>query len=142
MPRPRLVMTAAAVQTAYTILIGGTAAFCFVSARLVQKSGDRGAAQDAKWMLIAGCVVGVMALVYAIGAYGMWRSRRWAWWVSVLANVFVVVFILWDMFVDRDRDPDNWVAIGIFTVPIVLLMFPGVRSFYRRPLPPDVNVAA
>ncbi len=133
MSRPRTVTAAAIVHTADTALVLVLAIACFVLTRSARVRSLREATDVIHGLIIGGSILAGVAVVYALGASGLWRSRRWGWWLSVLTNLVVVMAVLADIFVDHDRDPDNWVAVAIFAVPIVILCLPGVRKFFRRP---------
>src|SRR5262249_22514590 len=49
----------------------------------------------ALWGLkVAVSVIGPLTLLALVGAYGLWKDRRWGWWVSFLIDLGVAaVFI-------------------------------------------------
>ncbi len=142
MSRPKMVTAAAVVHTADTLLVLALAIACFILTRSNSVRSLRESAEAIRGLIIGGSILAAVAVVYAVGASGLWRSRRWGWWVSFLTNAAFVLAVLADIFVDHDRDPDNWIAAAIFARPVVLLCLPGVRKFFRRPPPVEVTTAA
>lgn len=45
----------------------------------------------------------------------------------MVTNVFPALLILWDL-VSGEDDPDNWIAIVFFLIPIALLLLARVRA--------------
>ncbi len=130
--RSRAITAMAVVQTAYTALIAVLAGYCVVLARAAAKSPKPDAGAAAHGLVVGAIFLGLVAVVYGIGAFGVWRVRLWGWWVSLLGYVSAVVLILSDIFLDHDRDPDNWIAIAILLGPTLFLC--GVRRAFSRGL--------
>ncbi len=133
MSRPGTVTAAAIVHTAETLFVLALAITCFVLTRSAGVRSVSDSAEATRGLIIGGSILAGVAAIYGVGTSGLWRARRWAWWLCIALNSLIVLLVLADIFLDHDRDPDNWLAIAIFIVPIVFLCLPGVRKFFRRP---------
>jgi hypothetical protein len=120
MPRPRTVTAAAVVQGLFALgAAGGSVAFL----TLVRSDTEHEA-------IIGGLFFCGLTAIFATGSAGLWRARRWAWWLALLSDLSIILFALWDTFIDHDRDPDNWIVVAVFLVAIAMLFMPGVRRFF------------
>jgi hypothetical protein len=136
MPRPRLITAIAAMQTAYTLLMAGLTVMCVFLWRSALRKPN--AAGEVYGLMVGALVLGILAVLFAVCATGLWRFRRWGWVFSLALNALVVFLILWDVFIDRDYDPDSWTGLALFGIPMVLLLLPAVR----RPFFPKNKAAA
>ncbi len=62
-------------------------------------------------------------LIYAAGAYGFWKMRRWMWpWAALYAAQVSIAMLVWNLLDPRGA---GWlaglVAAGLFAVPAVAL---------------------
>ena len=80
-----------------------------------------------RWALCWGVDNRATGIVYIVGAFGLWRERKWAWWLCVVTNIFPALLILASI-VSGDDDPDNWSAIVFFLIPAALLLLTRVRT--------------
>ena len=81
-------------------------------------------------LYLGASIVGGCALVYAIGAAGLWKRWRWAWWLSLLVNVVVAALLLWDPVIEHEKWDweDNGIGAGLLVL-VILLLLPAVRRF-------------
>ncbi|HXN23476.1 MAG TPA: hypothetical protein VOA41_12115 [Candidatus Dormibacteraeota bacterium] len=90
--------------------------------------------RGAIWGLeIAAGVLLPFALLVLAGAYGMARGKRWGWWLALLTDLAVVLALAYGMVDDGWRNVDVGLAIvtTVSCAPLILLLLPGVREFYR-----------
>ncbi len=132
MQRPRAITAITVLHLAYAALLAALTAYCMVLARHAATISKPDAGGAASGLVIGAVCLGVFAVLYAISAAGLWRVRRWGWVLALAVNALVPFFVLLDIFVDRDRDPDNWVPLVMFGVPILLLLLPAVRRPFFR----------
>ena len=116
--RAKIVTAAALVQTAYAVIMAVLAWYSVAMAVGAKQTSG----QVPRSGLVAGAIVlAVIAVAYGVGAFGLWRARVWAWWWSLVAFGITLAALLWNIFVDKDRDPDNWIAVWIIAAPMLLL---------------------
>lgn len=137
--RPRAITAIAVMQLAYTLLMTALAVVCVNWARL---AATRPNGQSyARGLVIGAAFLAGVGVLDAISTVGLFRTRRWAWILALTTDVLVIALVLWDVLIDHDRDPDNWVVLPLFGVPILLLLLPGVRrSFFRKATPPAATL--
>lgn len=131
MKRTRMLIIVAIVQTIYAASAAAIAGYTLWLARALSASKQPNAANTAHGMVLGSELVGAGAVVYAVAAFGFWRARAWAWWLAVVSNALLVIAVLYDS-MTGDRDPDNWIAMGMFAIPMLAAFLPGVRSAMRR----------
>ncbi len=123
--RSRATTGIAALHAVWTVLMAAVAVICLW---LVRSQRD-----NARELLLGAAVMAAITIVFAFATVGLWRVRRWAWLLSFVVNALVILFLAWDVFIDRDRDPDNWIVLVLFGVPMLLLLLPPVRRpFFRK----------
>lgn len=103
--------------------------------------------QDAPAAGIWGLKVGIglmapLALLALVGAYGMYKDRQWGWWLSFLIDLGFASSLAYAVIDDgwSNRDLELIVPTVLFAIPVVFLLLPRVRRFYRvsshQPLEP------
>lgn len=82
---------------------------------------------------VAASVTGPLALLALVGAYGMRKDRPWGWWVSFLIDFGVASALVFSVIDDgwKNLDPELIILALVFLTPVVWLLLPGVRTFYR-----------
>ena len=62
-------------------------------------------------------------IIYAAGAYGFWRMRRWMWpWAAIYATQVVIAMAVWNLLDPRGGGPlAATIAAALFAVPMVAL---------------------
>ena len=126
--RPPLAFAAVILQTvaAGTMLLVWLALALWGSARIAA-------------LLIATLLWGVPLAIFTMAAWGLWKRTGWAWTFSIVANSLAV--ILAGRFTYEDRSAENFVAIALFGAPLLVLVLPIVRRYFRPPVekgPPHI----
>jgi uncharacterized membrane protein (DUF2068 family) len=91
-------------------------------------------AGEIQGLLIAAGTLVLPTICYCVGAYGMYKAKRWGWWVAVATNLVAAATFIFGIFdvdtheIDKDVIP---FAVG-FAVIAGWLLLPGVRKFYSR----------
>jgi hypothetical protein len=81
-------------------------------------------------------------LIYAAGAYGFWRMRRWMWpWAAVYVGQVSLAMLIWNV---ADPRGAGWLVglLGgaLFAVPTVALWRARAVFAGSRPVPEEVRV--
>jgi len=103
----------------------GTASALLVATR----SASAGESSD----VTAAGILGAIGLLVLASCWGLWRTRRWGWWLALMINLGGLITFLWDPITRRVKpDSDELAFIIIFAVLAILLTFAPVRRLYLR----------
>jgi uncharacterized membrane protein (DUF2068 family) len=136
MKRPKLVTTVALLQLIWGAFFTGLALWMVWDAH---SRHEAGAWADAGRSLEYGFAeyAGAAGAILLVSNYGLWKARRWGWWLAVVADALAVALIA-PHEVDNLHAGDVWVPL-VFAMIVVFLLIPRVRKFYfGRPAVTDV----
>ena len=119
---------AGVLQGLYAAILVAISTYCFVLAHMAATSGDK---KHAAGLNTGGWVTALLGITYIVGTFGLWQSRKWAWWLCIVASVVPAVLIIFTI-VSGDDDPDDWSAIVFFAIPTVSLLLARVRPRASR----------
>ena len=133
MRRPWLITTVSVMQTLGAIALSGVVIYLLVLAYQARQKPGVDAQEEAYGLLIGACVLGIIALPGIVSAWGMWRSKAWSWWLSLVFDLLGLATFLRDP-VARGAWPDidELAFIVVFVVALVLLLLAPVRRFFLR----------
>ncbi len=120
---------AAVMQALCAAILLAISTYCFVLAHTAAGSGLK---KHAAGLYVGGWATALFAIIYIVGAFGVWQYRKWAWWLCLVTNVFLVLLIVWNI-LSGDDDPDNWSAIVFFAIPTTALLLARVRVKGEQP---------
>jgi hypothetical protein len=85
----------------------------------------------------AAIVEGLAGLIFAVAAYALFTSRRWAWAMTLSAHVFAILGFLLGIWSTRNgTSPFNHdyhlIMLGIFVVGLALLLTPAAHAALRH----------
>lgn len=85
----------------------------------------------------AAIVEGLAGLVFALAAYSVFASKRWAWPMTLFAHIFAILGFLLGIFATRNgTSPFNlvyhYVMLGVFIISLALLLMPIGREALGR----------
>jgi len=76
----------------------------------------------------------LLALVCWLWWYGLWRRRKWVWWITVIGGLSGIVMAPLSM--ARLSDPVQrglyWLQFALSLPVIILLVLPAARQWYRK----------
>ncbi len=131
MRRPGLITVTTLIQLLLGLVwVGISILLLFLIRSMMQVQGTAAAI----WGLKVGVgLIGPLALLALLGAYGMHKDRRWGWWVSFLIDFGFASSLAYAVIDDgwNNADPELIIPALVFAIPVVLLLLPGVRRFYR-----------
>ena len=134
MKRPVWVTTIIVVQSLLALGLFGLGIYLFWLARSPETLSEKDGAEAAHGLVIAAGIFAPIAFLYLVSVLGLWRARRWGWWLGFLVNLGVTVALLYSLIDDGWANSDA-TDIALPLVTIALLIFywiRGVRS-YRQP---------
>ena len=79
---------------------------------------------------IGAAVLGVPALILLVAAIGLWRSKRWGWWLTLATDVAILATLVYSMLDENTVEWDEAALTVCFVFFPVLLLLPKVRKFY------------
>jgi hypothetical protein len=67
--------------------------------------------------------------------YGMWKHRRWGWWLTLVTGMTMASVLIYSAIDDgwNALDIEDASATAAFLLLPLLLFLPGVRKYYRQP---------
>ena len=75
----------------------------------------------------ASVVMAAVAILWTVGAVGLWQNRRWAWWLALVLNGLAAATCA----ILQVLKPDQFLLDIPSTIAVVLLLFPSVRNGFR-----------
>jgi uncharacterized membrane protein (DUF2068 family) len=115
---------AGALHGLYAAILLAISTYCFVLAHAAARGS--GNPKHAAGLYAGGWATALLGITYLVGTFGLWKSRNWAWWLCVVANIVPAILIICDIAIGDD-DPDNFSAIVFFAIPTALLLLARVR---------------
>lgn len=77
-------------------------------------------------------VLGAPALVAVAAWVGLWKGKRWGWWLTILTDTAFIGVFVYSMIDDGWKNIDWSVVVlsVIALLPVIYLLLPRVRKFY------------
>jgi len=122
------------MQSLLALCFVGTCVFLLTLIGAPEVKPGQDAAAAIRGLKVAAGVVGPLALVVAVSAYGLWKSRLWGWWLALFTDMGLLGAFVYGMIDDGwgDIDWDMFAITTAVVVLVVLLLLPVVRRFYWR----------
>ena len=108
--------------------------YLLVLTRASETRNAPNAVEEISGLRIAAAVVGAPALIALAGWFGLWKEKLWGWWLTFVMDVALAGVLMYSLIDDGWKNVD-WDVAGltlIAMVPVVYLLLPQVRRFYRR----------
>ena len=130
MKRPVLMTVIAILQSLLALPLAGTTVYLLWLAHSPEIQAESDAADAAHGIMIGAAVIAGPAIVLCIASWGLWTSKRWGWWMSVLINLGVVGILVYSTLDDNSVDWEQISIAACFAVLAILLLLPKARKFY------------
>jgi uncharacterized membrane protein (DUF2068 family) len=130
MKRPHLVIAVNIIQLLLTLLVAGTSVYVLFLTRSPETLKEPDAADTIHGLIIGAAVLGVPALFLITALWGLWRNKRWGWWLALVTDVVIVATLVYSMIGENSSDLTEPVWTLCFVVCAILLLLPKVRRFY------------
>jgi len=135
---PRLIVGLLVAQVLQAVLLAVLSIYVLTLIRSPEIRSAHGAAPG---LLIGGSVFGVPALLMFAACLGLWKRRRWGWWLALLADTVMFLMLAYSLYDDgwRNLDLESTGLSAVSAVVLAYLLLPGVRAFYRTPVPGNTS---
>ena len=132
MKRPYLVIAVNIIHLLLTLLLAGITVYVLLLTRSPDTLKESDATDTIHGLLIGAAVIGVPALFLIAAVWGLWRNKRWSWWLALVTDVVLAATLVYSMMGQNSSDLTEPVwALGFVTAAVVLLL-PKVRRFYWK----------
>ncbi len=84
---------------------------------------------------LSAAIIAMPGLIAATGGLGLWRSKGWGWWLSLICDWGIVAALIYAIIDDAIDGLLDWSLVGttLFAIIVpILLMSPAVGRFYLR----------
>ena len=138
MKRTRWITGAIAYQLLFMLVMLGGAVYLVW---LTHEARVRGGSDEILGLEIGAAGAGVPALLGIAGCFGMWRQKRWGWWVTLLVDAILVFAFVAGMISDAGDINAELVSFTVASVVgVILLLLPVVRRSCSS-VPAAVSIA-
>ncbi len=101
--------------------------YLFWQSHVYSLSAAANSSRHAHSMLLGGFVIGAIGVFYAVCAMALWRDRGWARWLSMSVNAVGLVIFASEFLGDYKPDGEDWLAVFILCVPLLLSLWNTVQ---------------
>lgn len=134
MTRSGWITGAVLLQLFYLLVLLALPIYLLALTRTAETLNGPDPAENISGLETGAAVLGAPALVAVAPWIGLWKGKRWGWWLTILTDTAFVGVLVYSMIDDGWRNVD-WAVValtGIAVVPVVYLLLPPVRGFYWR----------
>jgi hypothetical protein len=135
------------LQLLYVLVLLALPVYLLILTRMPETRNGHDPAGTIYGLKIAAVVLGGPALVALAAWFGLWKGKRWGWWLTILTDAAFVAAFAYSIIDDGWKNID-WAVVVltlIAVVPVVYLLLPQVRKFYwgeRTPVPPATCIGS
>ena len=133
MNRPGWVTAIIVVQSLLTLALLALGIYLFLLARSPETLSEKDGTEAAHGLVIAAGIFAPIAFLYFVSVLGLWRARRWGWWLGFLVNVGATTALLYSLIDDGWATSDATdIALPLATIALLVLYWiPSVRNYCR-----------
>ncbi|MGC2169999.1 MAG: hypothetical protein WA623_01285 [Candidatus Sulfotelmatobacter sp.] len=134
MTRPGWITGVILVQLLYLLMLLALPVYLLVLTRTAEIRNGPHAAETISGLKIVAAVLGGPALVALAPWFGLWKGKRWGWWLTIITDLGLVGAFANSLVDDGWHNIDGTVVAltVIAMLPVVYLLVPEVRIFYWR----------
>jgi len=120
------------LQFLYALMLVALPVYLLVLTRASQTRSAPDAADEISGLKIGAAVLGGPAIATMVAWVGLWKGKRWGWWLTVLTDVALVGVFVYSLIDEgwKNIDWDMVVLTVIAVAPVIYLLLPRVRKFY------------
>jgi uncharacterized membrane protein (DUF2068 family) len=135
MKRSPLVTLVIVLSALLGVFLAGTTVYLVVLTRSREILAEPDAADTIHGLLIGAGVLAAPAAITLIAVFGLWKGRFWGWLLSLVTDVGMLGVLVYSIIDDNEVDGELIALTAGFLVPVVLLLLPAVRKFFRKATP-------
>jgi uncharacterized membrane protein (DUF2068 family) len=138
MKRSGWAVGATVLHVIWVALLLGTSSYLWLLTLSPEIRHEANAADTVRGLRIAAGVLSLPGIFIIMGAFGLWKTKLWGWWMALIADLAWSSVLLYSIIDDGWANIDNEVlalfAISVF--PVLFLVLPSVRkSFWHQSAP-------
>ena len=88
------------------LTLAGTAVYLLAQARSPEILNDKDAADAIQGFHIAATICAPLGLLYLASAFGLWKHKRWGWWLAFPLNLGAFVMCVYGAIDDGWKGSD------------------------------------
>lgn len=122
------------LQLLYALALLLLPLYFLVLARTPETSSGPHAAETISGLRIGAAVLGGPALVALAAWFGLWKLKRWGWWLTIITDLGLFAAFAYSLVDDGWKNIDGAMVVltVIAVLPVMCLLLPRVRGFYWR----------
>lgn len=130
MKRSVLVTAIAVLQSLLTLVLAGVTIYLVWLAHSPNILAEPDAADASHGLMIGAKVIAGPAIVSCISSWGLWKNKRWGWWLALVMHVIIFATLAYGTLNENSIDTEEIVVTLCFLVVPILLLLPRVRKAY------------
>lgn len=142
MKRPVLITTVAILQFLLALVMAGTTIYLLWLAHSPKILAEPDGADAAHGLTIGAIATGIPTAISGISFWGLWKSKRWGWWLALVMNVIILATLAYGMVDENSVDMEEIVVTLCFMILPIFLLLPKVRKFYWTGPVPRVEASS
>ena len=134
MKRPPSVTGAITIHFLATFTLIGLSVYLLWLARSPDILNDKDAVSAIQGLKIGALILGIPAVLWMPGLFGMWKRKSWGWWLTLITGLGTASVFVYSMIADgwNALDRDDAAVTAVFVIFPLLLLLPPVRKYYRH----------
>ena len=130
MRRPALVIAVNVMHLLLALGLTGVSIYLLILTRAPETLKEPDAADTIHGLLIGAGLLSTPAALLLFGAWGLWKNRRWGWWLAMITDVGILAALSYSMVGENSVDWDDLAMTLCFVVCPILLLLPKVRKYF------------
>jgi hypothetical protein len=128
--RPHLAIAVCCIHLLLALVLVGVSVYLLSLTRSSEIRKEPDATDTIRGLVIGAAVLGVPGMFLSAAFWGLWKSRRWGWWLALGTDVLILATLVYSMIGENSSDLTEPVWALCFVVGAILLLLPRVRRFY------------
>ncbi len=122
------------LQLVYVLAVLALTVYLLVLTRMPRAGNPSDAAENISGLKVGVAILGIPALVALVAWLGLWKEKRWGWWLTILIDLAFFAAFGYSLIDDGWHNIDGALVTltVIALVPAVCLLLPRVRRAYWR----------
>jgi hypothetical protein len=132
MKRPAWIRGVLLLQLLYVLMLLAIMVYLLVLMQAPDPANNSDVAQGRRGLEIGTVVLGTPTLVALVAWFGLWKGKRWGWWLTMFVDLLFFAAFGYSVYDDGWHNIDGTlVALTVIALVLVAyLLMPKVRRFY------------